>query len=403
MSFREALRTALRSLRAHKLRSMLTMLGIIIGVTAVIVLVGFGDGMKAGFNKTFGELSKAIIIEKARANVPGGGTPRELRDADAIALGKAPALSEVVPLLASTALVQYKPGTQFRGQAFGSTVRFLGVNNRTLERGTMFTANDEQTKNRVVVLGPEVVAALFKGKAGAALGKEVRIASTTFTVIGVLRSDGNFDDIALMPLSTSRAYIFGGDNEITSMAAKADSVAQVPVALEQINEIMDGRHKIQDISKRDYKVTALRKQIDQFNQFVKYLTKFIVAVAAISLLVGGIGVANIMLVSVTERTREIGIRKAVGAPRGAIMKQFLLESITLAGIGGAVGTGIAVAVIKVGENAVPKVAPDFGAPILSAPPVVIAFGVSLGIGLVAGGYPAVRAAWMRPVEALRFE
>jgi len=166
---------------------------------------------------------------------------------------------------------------------------------------------------------------------------------------------------------------------------------------------MDGRHKIQDISKRDYKVTALRKQIDQFNQFVKYLTKFIVAVAAISLLVGGIGVANIMLVSVTERTREIGIRKAVGAPRGAIMKQFLLESITLAGIGGAVGTGIAVAVIKVGENVVPKVAPDFGAPILSAPPVVIAFGVSLGIGLVAGGYPAVRAAWMRPVEALRFE
>ncbi|HTK66617.1 MAG TPA: ABC transporter permease [Pseudonocardia sp.] len=403
MSFGEALRTALRSLRAHKLRSMLTMLGIIIGVTAVIVLVGFGDGMKAGFNKTFGELSKAIIIEKAQGNVPGGGTPKELRDADVIALQKAPALEEVVPLLSSTALIQYGPGTQFRGQAFGSTTRFLGVNNRELERGSMFTGDDEQTKNRVVVIGPEVVAALFKGKAGAALGKEVRIANTTFTVTGVLRSDGNFDDIALMPLSTARAYIFGGDNDITSMAAKAVSVAQVPAAVDQINKIMDARHKIQEDSKRDFKITALRKQIDQFNQFVRYLTMFIVAVAAISLVVGGIGVANIMLVSVTERTREIGIRKAVGAPRAAIMKQFLLESITLAGIGGAIGTGVAVTVIKIGEHVIPKVAPDFGAPILSAPPVIIAFGVSIAIGLVAGGYPAVRAAWMRPVEALRFE
>nr|MDQ2710163.1 ABC transporter permease [Actinomycetota bacterium] len=402
MNYSEALRIALRSLRAHKLRSLLTMLGIVIGVTAVIVLVGFGDGMKAGFNKTFGELAKAIIVAKVLATVPGGGTPKELRDVDVEAVRKAPAVAEVTPLLSGTALIQHGPGSQYRGQVQGSTVSYLGVSNRELSRGVMFSAADEQAKSKVAVLGPDVVDAIYGGNAADAVGSEITVANTTFTVIGVMRgAGGGFDDVAVMPLESARTFIFGGSNEITSMAVKAKSVAQVPAAVDQINKILDDRHKIRDDSKRDFKVTALRKQMEQFNQFVKYLTMFIVAVAAISLIVGGIGVANIMLVSVTERTREIGIRKAIGAPRSAIMKQFLLESTLLAGLGGLIGVGFAVTVITVGANVLPKVAPDFGAPILSAPPILVAFGVSLAIGLVAGGYPALRAARLRPVEALR--
>ncbi len=400
----EALRIALRSLRSHKLRSILTMLGIIVGVTAVIVLVGLGNGMKAGFDKTFGELAKAIIVDKVTGTIPGGGAPKELRDTDVAALRKAPAVSEVTPLLTSTVLLKSEAGPEFRGQAMGSTIDFLGVSNRELSRGRMFSLQEEQTRARVVALGPETVKALYAADERAAVGSNVRIGNTTFTVIGVLKSDGgNFDDIALMPLSSARTYVYGGTNEITSMAVKANSVNDVEPAVAQINEILDDRHRIQEPAKRDFRVTSLRAQMEQIQQFMGFLSAFIVAVAAISLLVGAIGVANIMLVSVTERTREIGIRKAIGAKRSAIMKQFLIESVALAGLGGLVGVAVGVGLVLTAAEVIPRVAPDFGTPTVSWEAVALALGTSLAIGLVAGGYPALRAAFLRPVEALRRE
>jgi putative ABC transport system permease protein len=403
MNAKEALAIALRSLRANKLRSGLTMVGIVIGVTAVVVLVGLGNGMKAGFTKAFGELATAIIVTKSEGAVPGATAAKDLKDSDVIALRKLPSIRSATPLLQGSTVFQRATGIQFRGQISGSTTDFLAVNNRELVLGSMFNDTDDRARRKVVLLGPNVVTRLYNGDAGAALGSNIRIAKTTFSVIGVLKSDGHFDDIALMPLSTARAYLLGGDDTITSIAAKAASVEQVPAAVDGITRLMSDRHHIDEVAKRDFTVTALQEQLDKINQFMAFLSLFIVAVAAISLLVGGIGVANIMLVSVTERTREIGIRKAIGAPRRAIMKQFLLESTLLAGMGGVVGALLGVTITLIAGRTLPEMIPNFGAPTVSVAAIAIAMAVSLGIGLVAGGYPAFRASKMRPIEALRYQ
>jgi putative ABC transport system permease protein len=406
MHFREALTIAARSMRANRLRSALTTLGIVIGVTAVIVLVGLGQGMKAGFNKSFGELATAITVDKVTGSVPGGGAPKELRDRDVEALldkSVAPDIGAVIPVRIGESIVQYGPGSQFRATVTGSTTNYLTVNNREIVLGDMFNEEQARSNAKVVLLGPNPVANLYGGDAGKALGSTVRIDRASFKVIGVLKSDGYSDDIALMPLGTARAFVVGGNDIISSMAVKAASVPQVPAALEQVNKVMDHQHNIKDPAKRDFKVTALQNQLDQINQFLTFLSLFIIAVAAISLIVGGIGVANIMLVSVTERTREIGIRKAIGARRSAIMKQFLIESTVLAAAGGVVGIILGSGITIAAGIIIPKVAPDFGTPQVSFVAIAVAITVSLIIGLVAGGYPALRASRLQPIEALRFQ
>ena len=406
MHFQEALTIAARSMRANRLRSALTTLGIVIGVTAVIVLVGLGQGMKAGFNKSFGELATAITVDKVTGSVPGGGAPKELRDRDVEALldkSVAPDVGAVIPVRIGESIVQYGPGSQFRATVTGSTTNYLTVNNREIVVGDMFNEEQARSNAKVVLLGPNPVANLYGGDAGKALGSTVRIDRASFKVIGVLKSDGYSDDIALMPLGSARAFVVGGNDIISSMAVKAASVPQVPAALEQVNKVMDRQHNIKDPAKRDFKVTALQNQLDQINQFLTFLSLFIIAVAAISLIVGGIGVANIMLVSVTERTREIGIRKAIGARRSAIMKQFLIESTVLAAAGGVVGIILGSGITIAAGFIIPKVAPDFGTPEVSFVAIAVAITVSLIIGLVAGGYPALRASRLQPIEALRFQ
>jgi putative ABC transport system permease protein len=406
MHFQEALTIAARSMRANRLRSALTTLGIVIGVTAVIVLVGLGQGMKAGFNKSFGELATAITVDKVTGSVPGGGAPKELRDRDVEALldkSVAPDVGAVIPVRIGESIVQYGPGSQFRATVTGSTTNYLTVNNREIVVGDMFNEEQARSNAKVVLLGPNPVANLYGGDAGKALGSTVRIDRASFKVIGVLKSDGYSDDIALMPLGSARAFVVGGNDIISSMAVKAASVPQVPAALEQVNKVMDRQHNIKDPAKRDFKVTALQNQLDQINQFLTFLSLFIIAVAAISLIVGGIGVANIMLVSVTERTREIGIRKAIGARRSAIMKQFLIESTVLAAAGGVVGIILGSGITIAAGIIIPKVAPDFGTPEVSFVAIAVAITVSLIIGLVAGGYPALRASRLQPIEALRFQ
>jgi putative ABC transport system permease protein len=406
MHFQEALTIAARSMRANRLRSALTTLGIVIGVTAVIVLVGLGQGMKAGFNKSFGELATAITVDKVTGSVPGGGAPKELRDRDVEALldkSVAPDVGAVIPVRIGESIVQYGPGSQFRATVTGSTTNYLTVNNREIVVGDMFNEEQARSNAKVVLLGPNPVANLYGGDAGKALGSTVRIDRASFKVIGVLKSDGYSDDIALMPLGSARAFVVGGNDIISSMAVKAASVPQVPAALEQVNKVMDRQHNIKDPAKRDFKVTALQNQLDQINQFLTFLSLFIIAVAAISLIVGGIGVANIMLVSVTERTREIGIRKAIGARRSAIMKQFLIESTVLAAAGGVVGIILGSGITIAAGFIIPKAAPDFGTPEVSFVAIAVAITVSLIIGLVAGGYPALRASRLQPIEALRFQ
>jgi putative ABC transport system permease protein len=401
----EAFQIALRSLRSNRMRSALTTLGIVIGVSAVIVLVGLGNGIKAGFNEQFGALGNQIQVAKVNGSVPGGGAAKDLKDSDVTALRNpnvAPDIGAVTPMLGGSELIEVNQ-QQFRAAVQGSTADYLTVVDRELVAGSMFTAEQARSNARVVVLGPNAVATLFGGDAGAAIGKDVRISRSTFEVIGVVKGNGQQDDAAIMPLGAARAYLVGGNDTVTQIIVQAASVPQVPAALAEVNKVLDSRHSIRDPAKRDFNATALQSLLDQANQFLTFLTLFTVAVAAISLIVGGIGVANIMLVSVTERTREIGIRKAIGARSSAILKQFLIESTMLAAMGGVVGIVIGTAITIAASVIIPMVAPDFGAPTVSPWAIVISFGVSLLIGLIAGGFPANRAARLQPIEALRYQ
>jgi putative ABC transport system permease protein len=256
------------------------------------------------------------------------------------------------------------------------------------------------------VLGSSVATYLFGDDPVAALNQTVRMNRQTFRVIGVMQSVGEpGDSVAVMPLDTARRYIFGGGDKINQIIVQATQASAVPAAQDEVIRILSDRHRIKDSANRDFEVQSLRSRLDSFNQVLRILTLFTAAVAAISLLVGAIGVLNIMLVSVTERTREIGIRKAIGATRRAVLEQFLIESIVLAGIGGLIGVVAGVGLSALGARIAPSFGPTFEsfAPAVTIPSIVVSFAISLAIGLIAGGYPANRAARLRPIEALRYQ
>ena len=401
MNLVEALRIALRALRANRLRSVLTTTGIIIGVSAVIVLVALGNGIQAGFTEQFQSLTTQIQVTPTE----GDQSAQPLTDADAEALGKptlAPDVASVTPVVSGSAVLNQQGQPGYRTGITGTTANYADVTDLELVTGTFFDDQQERSKAKVVILGTRPVTELFAGDAGAAIGERIRIGRTTFRVIGVAKPTQQ-DDVAYMPLEAARSYVLGGTDEVNNIILTATSAAAVPVALEQVNAILDDRHRIIDTTERDYNAQAQQDFIDQASQFLTFLTLFTTAIAGISLVVGGIGVANIMLVSVTERTREIGIRKAIGATRRAILQQFLLESTVLAGLGGTLGVLVGLGLSFIGGLILPRAVPDFPAPSVSPGSVVLALSISLLIGLVAGGYPANRAARLRPIEALRYQ
>jgi putative ABC transport system permease protein len=402
MTLWESARIAMRGLRSNKLRSALTMLGIIIGVAAVIVLVAFGNGLQRFVADAFGPLANQIQISKDQ----GGVGAKDLTDADVRALrdpGRAPAVATVSPTVGGSAQLQLAGGGSYRTGITGTEADYLDVANRELVVGSFFDEQQATSKAKVVVLGPNPVASLFGGQAGDALGQDVRIGRTTFRIIGVLAANGQQDDVAVMPLGAARSYLLGGGDVVSSVTVRAVSTDAVPQAVEQATAILDQRHGIRDAEDRDFTVTALQSLLDQSSQVLSFVTIFVAAVAGISLIVGSIGVANIMLVTVTERTREIGIRKAIGARRRAILQQFLIEAMVLTGIGGVIGILLGIGVSVAAGIVLPQLVADFPAPSVSVGSVVLAFGVSLLIGLLAGGFPANRAARMRPIDALRHQ
>jgi putative ABC transport system permease protein len=402
----EAARIAARGLRTNKLRSVLTMLGIIIGVAAVIILVAFGNGLQRFVADAFGPLANQIQITKTQGAISGNRAARDLTDADVDALsdkGRAPAVASVTPSVNGSALLQVLGDGQYRSSILGTQADYLEVANRELVVGSFFDEQQARNKAKVVVLGPNPVATLFGGQAGEALGKDVRVGRATFRVVGVLKGNGQQDDVAVMPLGAARSYLLGGGDVVDSITLRAVSTDAVPQAVQEASAILDQRHAIRDPDERDFTVTALQSLLDQSSQVLSFVTVFVAAVAGISLVVGSIGVANIMLVTVTERTREIGIRKAIGARRRAILQQFLIESMILTGVGGVLGILLGIGLSVTAGIVLPQLVTDFPAPSVSVGSVVLAFTVSLLIGLVAGGYPANRAARMRPIDALRHQ
>jgi putative ABC transport system permease protein len=397
----EALRIALRALRANRLRSVLTTTGIILGVAAVIVLVALGNGIQAGFTAQFSSLTTQIRITPSQ----GDRSAQPLTDGDLRAMADrtlAPDVVSLTPLVTGSALLQPRGEVGYRTGITGTTADFADVTDLKLVTGTFFDEAQQRSKARVVVLGPRPVAELFGSDAGAAIGRQIRIGRSTFRVIGVA-APAQQDDVAYMPLESARSYVLGGTDDLDVVIVVAGSAATVSAAQNQVTAILDNRHNIRDSTERDFDAQAQQDFIAQASQFLTFLTLFTTAVAGISLVVGGIGVANIMLVSVTERTREIGIRKAIGATRRAILQQFLLESTVLAGLGGTLGVAIGLGVTLTAGLVLPRVVPDFPVPVVSPGSVVLALSISLLIGLVAGGYPANRAARLRPIEALRYQ
>lgn len=403
MNLLEAARIALRGLRANKMRSGLTTLGIVIGISAVIILVSVGNGVQTWVTKNVGPFGSIITVTKTEGSAPGGGASKDLTDDDVEALQnktRAPDVGSVTPMVTGAAVLQIPGGKQFRASITGSTAGFVTTLNNKVEYGRDLDETQVRTKAKVAVLGTEVIAQLWAGDPISALGKEVRIGKTEFRVIGVLEANGQNDDAALIPIGAARSYLVGGTKKVDTMFVKAASPTAVTAALDQVNQVLSDRHNIKDPAKRDFNAQSLGNQVSTFTQITQILSVFIAAVAAISLVVGSIGVANIMLVTVTERTREIGIRKAIGARYSAILQQFLLESMMLSGFGGVIGIVIGVGISIAATFVIP---PAFPQPSVSIGSIVLAFGVSLAIGLLAGGLPANRAARLRPIEALRYQ
>jgi putative ABC transport system permease protein len=401
MSLGEATRIALRSLRSNRLRSALTMLGIIIGTAAVILLIAIGNGARSTVYERIQPLANLVIVVPSTGNVPGGTNPKDLVDADVAALRKQlPPSAVVIPATAGQVLTETET-TKFRSRVVGSTERWLEANDRDLQAGSGLSQGQVQSAARVVVLGPTVASTLFNDPASA-LGRTVRVNHQPFTVLGVMQAAGQpGDNDVLMPLSTARRYVFGGGDKLNQIIVQAGQTSAVPAVEDEVVRILSERHQIRDATKRDFEVQSLRSRLDTFNEILHVTTLFTASVAAISLVVGGIGVLNIMLVAVAERTREIGIRKAVGATRRAIVQQFLIESTVLAGLGGLLGVLAGVGLSTLGGLIVPRLDPTLFTPAVSARSVVISFAISLVIGLIAGGYPANRAARLHPIDALR--
>jgi len=375
-----------------------------------------GDGMTKGFNDQWSRFATQITITPITGPVATGKAPQHLTDNDLRALQNreaAPDIDTLSPAVASKSVTLTANNQKAGGQLFGIVENYLELANRHTVAGKWFTPAQMSSTTRAAVIGPQVLDQLWGPGTdpNSVIGQPLRVGHSTFKVQGVVNSDGQNDNVVMVPLSAARAFVVGDNaGKLDVIIVKSTSTATLKSAEAQIYQILNEQHHVRVDTDRDYNVTDFTSILQQQMQSIRFMSMFILAVAAISLFVGGVGVANIMLVAVTERTREIGIRKAIGAPRRAIMRQFLSEAVMLTTLGGLVGSVFGIGLCLLGASVIPKLWPPDPSsltptpvPLLSLNPVLIAFGVSVIIGLLAGGYPAYRAARLRPIEALRFD
>jgi putative ABC transport system permease protein len=405
MQFGETLRVALEALRANKLRSLLTMLGIVIGVAAVIAMVALGRGAQDSVNRRIAELGTTLLTVRAGQGFgPGGvasGDRARLTYADALAIERgARHVIAVQPEVARQVQVQYE-NRNTNTSVVGTTANFLEVRKFAIEAGEMFSERDNVSRRRVAVVGPQVVIDLGLASPGALVGKPIRIAGIQFEVLGVLAPKGqsgfgNPDDQVLIPLETARVRLVGGD-QVRSISALAASEARIPQAMAEIQTILRREHRLRPGDRDDFSVRNQSDFLSTLGETTQIFTLLLAGIAVVSLIVGGIGIMNIMLVSVTERTREIGIRKALGATRGNILLQFLIEALVLCMLGGVIG------ILLGGGGAVLMREFFQWNTAVGASSVLIAFAFSAVVGILFGVWPARRASLLDPIEALRYE
>jgi putative ABC transport system permease protein len=394
-----------RALRMNKMRSLLTSLGIIIGVGAVIVMIAISEGSAATINQRLSTLSpNELIIRSGSASAggvrQGAGTAQTLTVADATAVSQVPNVSAASPVLNVSGQVV------FQSQNWSTTVQgvypnFQQINNWQMQEGNFFTSSDENSGAAVAVIGQTVADNLFALQGIDPVGQQIRIGEVPFTIVGVLASKGssgltNVDDIVYVPFSTARQRLVGGQY-VSAIDVLVNSSNNVNSTQNAIEQVMEQQHHISDPSQDDFTIQNQNQILQTAQGIGQSLTLLLVGVAAVSLIVGGIGIMNIMLVSVTERTREIGIRMAVGARPRDVMVQFLVEAIMLSAVGGLIGIllGIAGASIFSLLASFPFV--------LSPLAILLAFSFAALVGIVFGFYPARRAARLDPIVALRTE
>ncbi len=409
MNFLENIRNALGAIGSNKMRSALTMLGIIIGVASVVLLVAIGQGAQRSVTAQIQNLGTNLLTvspgspnqTNVRFGGGGGGTSsNSLRQSDVDIIRQfVTGLSGIEPELRGRS--QVIAGNQNTNTSVVGTVPdYLTVRNAPVAYGSFITEQNVANVDKVAVLGPQTLTTLFPDDPNP-IGKDIRVGNTIFTVIGVMKSKGgsgfaNQDDMVVIPLTTMQQRI-AGSNTVTSINISVKDQAKMDEAQQIITAALLNAHGITDVSKQDFTVLNQADAVQTLDQVTGIFTLLLGGIAAISLLVGGIGVMNIMLVSVTERTREIGVRKAIGARRRDIMLQFLVESTVLSVMGGGVGIFLSM----IGSWIVKSSAGLDATIALSS--VLLATSFSIGVGIFFGMLPAYKAARLRPIEALRYE
>lgn len=402
--YKESFLMAWASLIANKMRSILTMLGIIIGVAAVIALVSIGNGVKQDIQNSISSLgSNLLMVMPGAPRTPGvrpsQGSMKSLKVSDYQAISKLDGVKAASPYTANSYVTIYQ-SKNWTTTVSGVSSNFQDVNNWTMAEGRFISSKNVENRERVAVVGQTVVKNLFAGEDP--VGKEIRVKNIPFRVIGVLNSKGNGtmgndqDDVIFIPYTTAMERVEGVDylRMVYVVAGDDNGIDRLQSDIENLLRV---RHSIKDTNLDDFNIQNMKSIMETMEQTTGTLTLFLGAVAAISLVVGGIGIMNIMLVSVTERTREIGIRKALGATYFVIVTQFLIEAVVISLMGGLIGIALGIGASKLIGLA------SGMSTVISVPTIVLSFAFSMAIGLVFGIYPARKAAKLNPIDALHYE
>ncbi len=408
MTTQDILHETLSALTANKVRTALTMLGIIIGISSVIILVSIGQGAQSTIQNSIESIGSNLIVINPGAQrgvgyqvSTGRGTSRTLTLTDATAIADEIAnISAISPEISGRYQITAK-GTNTNTSVTGVTSGYSIVHNVFIDEGSFISDRDVSNRAKVAVIGPTARDDLF-GADSNPIGQIIRINGLQFRIIGMTKSKGgsgfgNQDDAIYVPLSSAQAFLLGDSSYVTNISVSASDSTVMTQVQNDITNLLLSRHHISDITSADFNVMNQADIVSAASSVTNTFTILLGSVAGISLLVGGIGIMNMMLTTVTERTKEIGLRKAIGARRRDINIQFLIEAVTLTVIGGAIGIAIGwLAAYTVTSLGVLETS-------ISMPAILLAFGVSAAIGIVFGYYPARQASRLNPIEALRYE
>ena len=406
--FFSMLSEAWHAMSANRLRTFLTMLGMVIGVGAVILMMAIGEGAQQSIKRSIDSMGSNLFVilsgsSSASGSRSGSGNSSALNINDANAIGDLEDIAAIAPISTGNAQIIFS-GNNWNTSIIGTSPTYFSIRGWNVDSGELFSDADVRSANRVALIGKTVAENLF-GDDIDPIGKTIRIKKSPFTILGVLESKGQSfdgrdqDDTIIVPITTAQRKLFGNQipGSVRMIMAQAKSEKYMGVAEDAINDLIRQRHNIRENAESDFSVRNLTAMAKTASETAKTMSMLLGAIASISLLVGGIGIMNIMLVSVTERTREIGIRMAIGAREKDILLQFLLEACVISIVGCVIGVALGLG----GAMLVKKMV---GAEILiSMQSIVLAFSVATSVGVFFGYYPASKAAKLHPIEALRYQ